>query len=66
MAESSMLLVLQDVAPETWPNYRPFVEAVDALGKVPMTWRIVPASHHRKPLEAEKQFCKLLSRRGCR
>ena len=28
------MLVLHDVAPETWPDYQPFVEAVDALGDV--------------------------------
>jgi len=33
----SVLLVLHDVAPETWPDYQPFVEAVDALGDIPMT-----------------------------
>lgn len=49
MAERSLLLVLHDVAPETWPDYRPFVEAVDALGQVPMTWLVVPDFHHRNP-----------------
>ncbi|WP_428844731.1 DUF2334 domain-containing protein, partial [Pseudomonas aeruginosa] len=63
MAERSLLLVLHDVAPETWPDYRPFVEAVDALGEVPMTWLVVPDFHHRNPLEADEKFCKLLSRR---
>ncbi|HEJ1944750.1 TPA: DUF2334 domain-containing protein [Pseudomonas aeruginosa] len=63
MAERSLLLVLHDVAPETWPDYRPFVEAVDALGQVPMTWLVVPDFHHRNPLEADEKFCELLSRR---
>ncbi|MDX4019106.1 DUF2334 domain-containing protein, partial [Pseudomonas aeruginosa] len=66
MAERSLLLVLHDVAPETWPDYRPFVEAVDALGEVPMTWLVVPDFHHRNPLEADEKFCKLLSRRVTR
>ncbi len=58
MAERSLLLVLHDVAPETWPDYRPFVEAVDALGEVPMTWLVVarlppsqPAGSRRKVLQ---------------
>lgn len=66
MAERSLLLVLHDVAPETWPDYRPFVEAVDALGQVPMTWLVVPDFHHRNPLEADEKFCELLSRRVTR
>ncbi|MCR3816214.1 DUF2334 domain-containing protein, partial [Pseudomonas aeruginosa] len=66
MAERSLLLVLHDVAPETWPDYRPFVEAVDALGQVPMTWLVVPDFHHRNPLEADEKFCELLSRRVAR
>ena len=42
MAERSLLLVLHDVAPETWPDYRPFVEAVDALGPVSYTHLTLP------------------------
>ncbi|HAV88549.1 MAG TPA: DUF2334 domain-containing protein, partial [Pseudomonas sp.] len=32
MAERAVMMVLHDVAPETWPDYRGFVERVDALG----------------------------------
>ena len=32
MAERALMLVLHDVAPHTWADYRPFVEAVYALG----------------------------------
>ena len=35
MPERSLQLVLHDVAPETWPDYRGFIEAVDRLGPVP-------------------------------
>jgi hypothetical protein len=40
---TAQLLVLHDVA-VTWADYRPFVEAVDAMGNVPMTWLVVPIS----------------------
>lgn len=52
MSERRLLLVLHDVAPETWSDYRGFVEAVDALGRVPITWLMVPDFHRRQPLEA--------------
>ncbi|MFS0828389.1 DUF2334 domain-containing protein [Pseudomonas phoenicis] len=59
----SVMLVLHDVAPETWPDYRPFVEAVDALGNVPMTWLVVPDFHHRNALQQAPDFCRLLDER---
>lgn len=45
-------LVLHDIAPETWSDYRPFVEAVDRLGerlgrRIPITWLVVPNFHGR-------------------
>ena len=48
-APRSLMLVLHDVAPETWPDYQPFVQAVERLGNVPMTWLVVPDFHHRNP-----------------
>ncbi|AIR87958.1 DUF2334 domain-containing protein [Pseudomonas cremoricolorata] len=62
-APRSVMLVLHDVAPETWPDYQPFVEAVDALGDVPMTWLVVPDFHHRNALQHAPAFCRLLQRR---
>ncbi|MDF2491084.1 MAG: deacetylase [Pseudomonas sp.] len=59
----SLMVVLHDVAPETWPDYRPFVEAVDAMGDVPMTWLVVPDFHHRNALSRSPDFCSLLERR---
>jgi len=59
----SVMLVLHDVAPETWPDYQPFVEAVDALGHVPMTWLVVPDFHRRNALSHSPAFCRLLERR---
>ncbi|WP_295485615.1 DUF2334 domain-containing protein [uncultured Pseudomonas sp.] len=62
----SLILVLHDVAPETWPDYQPFVEAIDALGEVPMTWLVVPDFHHRNALHRSPTFCRLLDRRLAR
>ena len=59
----SVLLVLHDVAPETWPDYQPFVEAVDALGQIPMTLLVVPDFHQRNALEGDTGFRRLMEQR---
>jgi len=66
MNTPSLLLVLHDVAPQTWPDYQAFVEAVDALGTVPMTWLVVPNFHKHNDLDAYPEFRRLLSRRVAR
>lgn len=66
IASGSLMLVLHDVAPETWPDYQPFVQAVDERGDVPMTWLVVPDFHHRNPLTRSPTFCRLLERRLAR
>lgn len=63
---ASVMLVLHDVAPETWPDYQPFVQAVDEMGNVPMTWLVVPDFHHRNLLTHSPAFCRLLERRLAR
>src|SRR5207253_6446862 len=63
MSSPSVLLVLHDVAPQTWADYQPFVEAVDALGNVPMTWLVVPDFHKHNALDAHPGFRSLLTRR---
>ena len=62
----AVLLVLHDVAPSTWADYQPFVEAVDALGNVPMTWLVVPDFHRHDNLDAHADFRQLLSERVAR
>ncbi|MDD2057559.1 polysaccharide deacetylase family protein [Pseudomonas sp. GD03860] len=62
-ATRSLLLVLHDVAPHTWPDYQPFVEAVDALGNIPLTWLVVPDFHKRDPLAQATDFRRMLDRR---
>ncbi|WP_259153238.1 DUF2334 domain-containing protein [Pseudomonas sp. JAI111] len=66
MNPPSLLLVLHDVAPQTWTDYQPFVEAVDALGKVPMTWLVVPDFHRHNNLDAHPGFRRLLTHRVAR
>ena len=66
MSERSVLLVLHDVCPETWADYRDFVSDVEALGTVPMTWLVVPDFHHRNALEHAPGFCRLLEQRLAR
>ncbi|KHA71077.1 deacetylase [Pseudomonas chlororaphis] len=70
MAESmnrrALLLVLHDVAPSTWADYQPFVEAVDALGNVPMTWLLVPDFHRHNALDDHPAFCRMLDARVAR
>ncbi|MDB6145667.1 MAG: deacetylase [Pseudomonas sp.] len=64
--QCSVLLVLHDVAPETWVDYQPFVEAVDALGNVPMTLLVVPDFHRRNPVSLDQRFQQVLEQRLAR
>ena len=57
------MLVLHDVAPETWPDYESFVRDVDELDNVPMTWLVVPNFHKRNPLTAATALQRVLQRR---
>jgi predicted deacetylase len=59
----SFILVLHDVAPETWPAYRSFVEQVDGTGKIAMTWLVVPDFHKRNPIESAPGLRRLLQSR---
>lgn len=63
VSRHAVLLVLHDVAPSTWADYQPFVEAVDALGGVPMTWLVVPDFHRHDSLDTHADFRRLLSTR---
>jgi len=63
MSERHLLLVLHDVAPETWADYRDFVAAVDALGGVPINWLVVPDFHGRQPLVAHTELRRKLDAR---
>lgn len=65
-AETHFALVLHDVTPETWPDYQPFVEALDRRYGIPIVWLVVPDFHHRNPLQAHPAFCRMLSARQAR
>ncbi|MEL1089902.1 polysaccharide deacetylase family protein [Pseudomonas sp. OB66] len=62
----AVCLVLHDVAPSTWADYQPFVEAVDALGDVPMTWLVVPDFHRHDVLDDNPEFRRVLDARVAR
>ncbi|MCI9876083.1 DUF2334 domain-containing protein [Pseudomonas atacamensis] len=62
----AVCLVLHDVAPSTWADYQPFVETVDALGDVPMTWLVVPDFHRHDALDANPAFRRVLDARVAR
>lgn len=62
----AVCLVLHDVAPSTWADYQPFVEAVDALGNVPITWLVVPDFHRHDALDANPAFRRMLDARVAR
>lgn len=66
MAERNFMLVLHDVAPETWCDYKPFVEAVDALGEIPICWLVVPDFHRRNALIEHPGFRGMLDQRLAR
>ncbi|WP_223511821.1 DUF2334 domain-containing protein [Pseudomonas sp. GL-B-19] len=66
MSPSCVLLVLHDVTPQTWADYQPFVEAVDAWGDVPMTWLVVPDFHKHNSLDAHPEFRRALTHRIAR
>ncbi len=59
----SLAVVLHDVAPATWPRYRPFVAAVDRLGKIPLTLLVVPDYHRQGPLTTFPSFCREMENR---
>ncbi|MDA5563136.1 MULTISPECIES: DUF2334 domain-containing protein [Cobetia] len=68
-ARKHFLLVLHDIAPETWQDYRDFVDQMDELCQerlghpCPITWLVVPDFHHRNPLENAPEFIALLEAR---
>jgi predicted deacetylase len=66
MDKPAVLLVLHDVAGETWADYAPFVAAVDALGDIPMTLLVVPDFHRRNPLDQDPALRAVLDQRVAR
>lgn len=67
MADRHFALVLHDIAPETWDDYREFVEAIDRLstrhGRIPMTWLVVPDFHGRGECQHSQRLRRVLDSR---
>ena len=63
MAERYFLTVLHDVAPQSWVDYAPFVEALERFGSPPLTWLVVPDFHHSQPLCEHGGFRRRLDQR---
>lgn len=59
----SFIVALHDIAPDNWADYQPFVERMDALGNVRMSWLVVPDFHHRNPTFEDPAFLDLLESR---
>ncbi|WP_299258429.1 polysaccharide deacetylase family protein [uncultured Kushneria sp.] len=66
MADREFALVLHDIAPATWPDYRSFVEQIDGMGQIPMTWLVVPDFHHRSNTFEDAGMLRLLHQRMAR
>jgi predicted deacetylase len=63
LSTRSVMLVLHDVAPETWPAYESFVAQIDSIGGVPITWLVVPDFHKRNPMQSAPSLQRLLNER---
>lgn len=63
MPETHLIVVLHDVAPQTWPAYRAFVERIDRQANIPMTWLVVPDFHRQGALERAQGLQQLLHER---
>lgn len=61
--QKSFIVALHDIAPVNWSAYRPFVEQMDSMGNVRMSWLVVPDFHHRSATFEDHKFLDLLERR---
>lgn len=59
-------VVLHDVTPASWPAYRDFIGAVDAMGRVPLTLLVVPDFHHQLHLDRFPDFRNAIEQRIAR
>jgi len=62
----SLLVVLHDVAPQTWPVWAPLVAELDRMGPVPLSLLVVPDYHGGGPLAAHPGFVAAVERRLAR
>jgi predicted deacetylase len=64
--DTSCCVVLHDVAPSTWAAYRPFLDAIDRIGNIPLTLLVVPAFHHQGSIVDDAQFRRAMDARLAR
>lgn len=65
MDERTLMVVLHDVAPETWAEYAPFVAAMDALD-VQLNLLVVPNFHGRNRWYQHPEFVSAMEQRLAR
>jgi len=61
--QQTFIVALHDISPNNWPYYRPFVERMDAMGNVKLTWLVVPDFHHESASFKDPAFLNLLEKR---
>jgi predicted deacetylase len=65
-SDKSFSVVLHDVAPLTWSAYQPFVDAIDAIGGVPLTMLVVPDFHQQGSIVHDATFRRAMDARIAR
>lgn len=65
-ASLALSVVLHDVTPASWPAYRDFIHAVDAMGRVPLTLLVVPDFHRQLHLDRFPDFRTAIEQRIAR
>lgn len=63
MPETSLIVVLHDVAPQTWPAYQEFIERLDRQANIPLTWLVVPDFHRCGALSSAHGLRRVLNDR---
>lgn len=62
----ALLVVLHDVAPQTWPLLSPLVDELDRMGPIPLSLLVVPDYHGGGPLPEHPGFVAAVERRLAR
>ena len=62
----ALSVVLHDVTPASWPSFRDFIQAVDAMGRVSLTLLVIPDFHRQLPLDHFPDFRGAIERRIAR
>jgi predicted deacetylase len=61
--ERAFCMVLHDIAPSTWDTVAPFIDALDARGRIPLTFLVVPNFHHLGSIDRAPRFLAAIERR---